>query len=76
MAQLILRDIDAEVVAQLKQRAARNGRSAEAEHRQLLRDALATDGGATLKQHLLAMPTGLSDADLERIREKPRKVRL
>ena len=36
MAQLIVRDLDEKVVAALKARAARNGRSAEAEHRRLL----------------------------------------
>lgn len=36
MAQLIVRDLDERVVAALKARAARNGRSTEAEHRRLL----------------------------------------
>ena len=76
MAQLILRDIESEVVDQLKLRAARHGRSAEAEHRQLLRDALTTGPVTTLKAHLLCMPGAGSDADFERVREKPRKVKL
>lgn len=41
MAQLVVRDVDEEVAAALKARAAANGRSTEAEHRQLLRDVLA-----------------------------------
>ena len=41
MAQLIVRNIDASLVQRLKERAARNGRSAEAEHRVILRAALA-----------------------------------
>ena len=40
MAQLTVRNISNEVVSALKKRAAANGRSAEAEHRELLRSAL------------------------------------
>ena len=40
MAQLTVRNISAAVVHALKQRAAANGRSAEAEHRELLRATL------------------------------------
>ena len=41
MAQLTVRGVDNEVAAALRARAARNGRSAEAEHRLILREALA-----------------------------------
>lgn len=37
---LLVRNLDPELVAKLKQRAVRNGRSAEAEHREILRRAL------------------------------------
>lgn len=40
MAQLTVRNVSGEVVGALKQRAAANGRSAEAEHREILRAAL------------------------------------
>ena len=40
MAQLTVRKLSEEVVGALKQRAAANGRSAEAEHRAILRKAL------------------------------------
>jgi plasmid stability protein len=40
MAQLIVRDLDERVVRALKERAAKNQRSAEAEHREILRHAL------------------------------------
>lgn len=40
---LQVRNVDEELVARLKRRAARNGRSAEAEHRELLRHALSSD---------------------------------
>jgi plasmid stability protein len=41
MASLHVRNLDDELVARLKRRAARHGRSAEAEHREILRQALA-----------------------------------
>ena len=40
MAQLTVRNLDDDTVAALKARAAENGRSAEAEHRQILRSTL------------------------------------
>ncbi len=40
MAQLIVRKLDEDLVRRLKIRAARNGRSAEAEHRAILAAAL------------------------------------
>ena len=40
MAQLTFRNLTREVVGALKRRAAAHGRSAEAEHREILRDAL------------------------------------
>jgi plasmid stability protein len=40
MTQLTVRSVSAEIVLALKQRAAAHGRSAEAEHREILRDAL------------------------------------
>lgn len=41
MAQLTVRNLDDEIVVALKRRAARAGRSAEAEHRLILQEALA-----------------------------------
>jgi plasmid stability protein len=41
MAQLLVRNVEDEVVAWLKARAAANGRSVEAEHREILRRARA-----------------------------------
>ena len=40
MAQLTVRKLSRQIVDSLKQRAAANGRSAEAEHRQILRQTL------------------------------------
>ncbi len=44
---LLLRNVDDELLARLKRRAARNGRTAEAEHREILRHALAGDDAAS-----------------------------
>jgi plasmid stability protein len=42
-ASLHVRNLDPELVVRLKRRAARHGRSAEAEHREILRHALAVE---------------------------------
>ena len=44
MAQLLVRDLDDDLVRLLKQRATSNGRSAEAEHRAILEQALRAAG--------------------------------
>lgn len=41
MASLHVRNLDEDLIARLKRRAVRHGRSAEAEHREILRQALA-----------------------------------
>jgi plasmid stability protein len=46
---LIVRNLDEALVRQLKQRAARHGRSAEAEHRCILQEALAAESTESLK---------------------------
>ena len=67
MAQLIVRDLDPALVRRLKQRAAAHGRSAEAEHRQILRDALrAPFPVKPLNEFLLEMPDVGDDADFTR----------
>jgi antitoxin FitA len=40
---LHVRNLDDDLIARLKRRAARHGRSAEAEHREILRHALASE---------------------------------
>ena len=42
---LHVRNLNDDLIAKLKIRAARHGRSAEAEHREILRQALANEGG-------------------------------
>ena len=77
MAQLIVRRLDDVLVEKLRARAAAHGRSAEAEHREILRQALAGTGlRRSLKEELLAMPDAGSDGDFERSRRRTRAVRL
>lgn len=54
MASLHVRNIEDDIVARLKERAARNGRSAEAEHRAILREALDNESAAARKAEWLA----------------------
>lgn len=75
--QLIVRNLEEEVVRELKVRAARNRRSAEAEHREILRHALLpAKTTKSLKDLLLEMPDVGDDADFERIPDRGRKVKL
>jgi plasmid stability protein len=77
MAQLIVRNIEETLVKLLKIRAARHGRSAEAEHREILREALQRAGdSASFEAFLLDMPDVGEDIDFERLRDKGRKVTL
>ena len=73
MAQLIVRNLDEDLVQRLKRRAVANGRSAEEEHRQLLRQVLRPEG---LAEALLAMPHVGDDADFERRDDLPRTLDL
>ena len=77
MAQLIVRNLDPELVAELRRRAAERGRSTEAEHRELLRSVLKPGRKRTpLKSLLLGMPAVGVDMDFARDRQKARPVRL
>jgi plasmid stability protein len=77
MGQLIVRNVEDEVIRALKIRAAQRRRSAEAEHREILREALVPRRrGKTLKDLLLDMPGVGEDADFERPRDLGRKTRL
>lgn len=73
MAQLIVRNLDDELVRLLKLRAAANGRSAEEEHRRILRTALRSK---RLADHLRVIPDVGDDKDFERIEELPRSIEL
>jgi antitoxin FitA len=77
VAQLLVRDIEGDVVRELKIRAARHGRSAEEEHRQILREALRSGGSTkSLKEFLLEMPDVGEDRDFARPEDRGRPVEL
>lgn len=77
MGQLIVRNVDDGLIRALKARAGRKGRSAEAEHREILREALASRRTRkTLKDVLLDIPAVGEDMDFERPRDLGRKTRL
>jgi len=76
VAQLIVRNIEAEVVRALKVRAARHGRSAEAEHREILREVLLNRPAPSLKEHLLQIPDVGDDDDFLVPRLPARRVDL
>jgi plasmid stability protein len=65
---LIVRNVETEVVRLLKERAAHNGRSAEAEHREILKAALSQPRKRSLNEVLLSMPNVGEDSDFERLR--------
>ena len=73
---LIVRNVDESIVRALKLSAARHGRSAEAEHREILRAALLKPTTRILKQRLLAMPNVGEDDDFVVDRDRTRRVEL
>jgi len=74
MAQLIVRNLEDEVVQALQRRAAEHGRSAEAEHREILKAALLPQ--QDFKAFLLSIPNVGEDSDFEREPASPRDVDL
>jgi antitoxin FitA len=69
VANLIVRDIDESLVRALKQRAARHGRSAEAEHREILASVLRRPRKRRLAEVLAAIPNVGRDEDFARIED-------
>ena len=71
MSQLIVRDLDERIVRELQLRAARHGRSVEAEHREILHEALLPkEARLPLKDYLLSMPPVGEDADFARLPDR------
>jgi antitoxin FitA len=66
---LIVRNVDAEIVKSLKEQAAKNGRSAEAEHRAILEAALRRPRKRSFNEILASMPNVGEDSDFEFRRE-------
>lgn len=67
MTDLLVRGVDDELVRALKERAGAHGRSAEAEHREILADALSRPRRRGFAEVLASMPDVGTDADFERI---------
>ena len=69
MPQLLVRAVDEAIVKALRERAARHGRSAEAEHRDILAKALRRTRRRTLAQALAAIPSVGTDEDFARVED-------
>jgi plasmid stability protein len=67
MANLLVRNVDDELVQTLRERAAARGRSAEAEHREILAKALRGPQRKTFAQVLMSIPNVGADADFARV---------
>ena len=66
MAQLMVRNLTAELVTALKRRAAKHNRSAEQEHREILQAALRGPRRRPLADVLASMPDVGNDQDFVR----------
>lgn len=67
MADLLVRGVSEEIVRALKERAGAHGRSAEAEHRDILAAALLGPRKRSFAEVLASMPNVGTDADFERV---------
>jgi plasmid stability protein len=73
--QLVVRNVEDDIARALKRRASRHGRSAEAEHREILREALRGElARASFKQALTSMPDVGSDEDFVFDHDLPRDL--
>ena len=62
---LVVRNVDEDVALALKQLAASHGRSAEAEHREILRSVLQRPKRRSVAEVLAGMPNVGDDADFD-----------
>lgn len=69
VANLVVRNLDQHIVDALKKRAAKHGRSMEAEHRVLLEEALFAPKGKSFSEVLATMPNVGQDKDFERVED-------
>lgn len=67
MANLLVRGVDDSLVQSLRELAAAHGRSAEAEHREILARALRRPKRKSFAEVLMSIPDVGEDADFERI---------
>jgi antitoxin FitA len=76
MADLLFRRVDDAVVKALKKRAGANGRSAEAEHREILAIALTGLRKRSFAEVLASVPAVGSDEDFERVHSTTKTARV
>ena len=69
MGQLLVRGLDEALIEEMKRRAAASGRSTEAEHREILRQALAGPKRRTFIEALMDMPDVGEDEDFARVQD-------
>ena len=70
MANLIVRNVDGKIIKALKARAGRRGVSAEAEHREILAQALLKSRKRSFAEVIAAMPNLGQDSDFERVQDE------
>ncbi len=76
MANLLVRGIDDTLVQSLREQAASHGRSAEAEHREILAEALRRPKKRSFAEALMSMPNVGEDADFERTEDSGEAARV
>lgn len=76
MANLLVRGVDDSLVQSLREQAAAHGRSAEAEHREILARALRRPTKRSFAEALMAMPNVGEDADFERVNDPGEAARV
>jgi antitoxin FitA len=69
MANLLVRGLDDTLVQNLREQAAAHGRSVEAEHREILAQALVQPKKLSFAALLMSMPDVGEDADFERLND-------
>jgi len=74
MAQLMVRNLEEALVRALKRRAAKHNRSAEQEHREILKTALLGPKRRSLAEVLATIPNVGDDQDFARAQVDRRKV--
>ncbi|MGI4860607.1 MAG: FitA-like ribbon-helix-helix domain-containing protein [Janthinobacterium lividum] len=76
MANLLVRGIDDVLVQSLREQAAAHGRSAEAEHREILARALLRPKKFSFAEALMHMPDVGIDGDFERVNDSGEPARV
>jgi plasmid stability protein len=76
MPDLLVRGVDPALVKALKERAGAHGRSAEAEHREILAEALSRPRRRSLADLLASIPDVGTDADFERLDSEEKAARV